>query len=274
MKSVAKASGIEINPKFVGAFFTERTDDKLRVFCFFTNGGISKFDLAVEENLENLQGFHSKLNMDETCSSVILDEVVQGRVYVRAEERCWLYTLLAAPGNVLPSFDGDISSLPWDYCWRSQAADVLEYGKPGDSAHCFAIRTQIAETDAARLVKDSKAFTNLVSVPKKKSVAGLYLVRSAGLVLLGTIIGLAAFYTFKQKASGSPPPVLASKATPASGEDAYYLLCNHQISGPYPVSVLASMNSGGLLNAETMCRTEQSSEWVSLAALWPSQVQK
>jgi len=272
MKNLNKASGIEINPKFVGAFFTEQIENRLRVFCFFTNGGTSQFELAADENLDNLQSFQSKLNMDETCSSVILDEVVQGRIYVRTEDACWLYTLLSTPGDVLPQINGDICDLPWRHCWRSLAADVLEYGQPGDPVHCFAIRTQISEGDASRLVKDAKAFINPLSLKKKTSHGLAFLTIGLATVLLGSLIAGTAFYTSKQKADGSFNPTVAPMATAEPTTCTYYLLYKHKIAGPYPVKIIASMNAGGLLAPETMCRPEKSTEWASLATLFPPQL--
>ncbi len=271
MKEIKKTCGIEINPKFVAACFTEQIENKLRVFCFFANGGTSQFELSAEENLRHLQSFYSKLNTDDTCSSVILDEVVQGRVYVRSGKNCLIYTLLSTPGNGLPSFDGDIGDLPWTYCWRSQAVDVLEYGKPGDPGHCFAIRTQISENDAQRLVKESKAFTNPLSVRKRKPHRRLYLAVGVVLVLLGMLIGLTIFYNFKPKAS-NPIPAVEVIVEPRA--DTYYLLCNHQITGPYPVGIVSSLQAGGLLNPETMCRSDKSTEWVGLTTLFPAQSAK
>jgi len=272
MKAQARAAGIEINPKFVGAFFTEQIENKLRVFCYFTNGGTSQFELAADENLDNLHSFHSKLNMDETCSSVIHDEVVQGRVYVHAGEICWLYTLLSTPGEVLPQINGDICDLPWRYCWRSLAADVLEYGKPGDSVHCFAIRTQISENDASRLVKDAKAFINPLPLKKKASHALAFVSIGTALVLLVTLIAGTAFYTSKQRANGSFNSRVVSVETAEPATGTYYLLYKHKIAGPYPVKIIASMNSGGLLAPETMCRPEKSTEWANLATLLPPQL--
>lgn len=272
MKSLKNVIGIEINPKFVGALFTERIEDTIRVFCFYTNGDTSQFDMSANDNLDNLQSFHLKLNMDETCSSVIVDEVVHGRVYVRSEGCYWLYTLLSTPGNGLPPFNADICNLPWRYFWRSQAADVLEYGKPGDPVHCFAIRTQISEIDATRLVKGSKAFTNPVSKPKKQPHRWLYLsIGVVALICLVTLVALKVLYPSKPSADKSAS---SSVTTVQAKAASYYLLYNRQISGPYLGKSIETMNAGGLLNAGTMCRPESATEWVSLASLFPPQLPK
>jgi hypothetical protein len=217
--------------------------------------------------------------MDETCQSVILDEVVQGRVFVSSEENHWLYTLLSAQGNVLPPLNADICHLPWQVCWQSQEADILEYGKEGEPVHCFAIRTIISENDAGRLLKDSKAFTNPVSVQKKEPHRWIYLNIGLVIVCLGILIGLTVYYTFKQPSPQrifKPSVTAAAKVEPKNTVTAasYYLLYKHQISGPYPVKIIADLNAGGLLSAETMCRPENSVEWSSLSTLLSSQPAK
>lgn len=264
MSQIKKVMGLEVNPKFVGALFTERLEKTLRVFCFYTNGNTSQFDVPAEENADNMHHFFSNLKMDATCSSVIIDEVVQGRIYVHSEPDHWLYTLLSTPGNGLPPFNADICNLPWKTCWRSQEAEVLELGKPGNTMHCFAIRTQISENDAHRLVKSSQAFTNPVSIPPKQPYRWLYLNLALVLVCLGLLIAWTTFYTFK---GSTPKPDGGAVAMPVAAErnTSYFLLQNRQISGPYPVKSIASMAAGGLLNSNTMCRAENSTEWINLA---------
>ncbi len=210
--------------------------------------------------------------MDATCSSVIIDEVVQGRVYANSGANYFLFTLLSAPGNVLPPFNADIFSRPWQLCWRSQEADILELGKQGDSVHCFAIRTQISENDAWRMVKGSKAFANPVSIPKKQPGRWIYVNVGIVLVSLGILIALTLFYTFKgndPKASDLSP---ASPAIKGAASINYYLLYHRQISGPYTGKTIADMSAGGLLNATTMCRAENSTEWISLAKIVPAPI--
>lgn len=136
MSQVKKIMGLEVNPKLVGALFTERLEKTLRVFCFYTNGNTSQFDVPAEENVDNMHHFFSKLKMDATCSSVIVDEVVQGRIYVNTEQDYWLYTLLSTPGNGLPPFNADLCNLPWKTCWRSQEAEILELGKSTTWCYC------------------------------------------------------------------------------------------------------------------------------------------
>lgn len=265
--------GFEINPKFVGAMLTEQVDRLLRVFCFYLNGEIASFDLPAEENQDNLRHFFTRLNMEETCSSLIIDEVVQGRFYVRApgeEEQYWLYTLLSSPGNIMTVDSAQICRLPWRVCWRSQEAEVLECGKPGDTLHCFAIRTTVTQGDADRLLKQSKAFRNPIVLPGKRSHKKIYLGVGVGLACLVLPMALTFFCLNKSVANVPPPPALAlaAKAPPAPpAVGNYYLLSDHQISGPFPVKTIAAMQAAGQIKNGTLCRAENASEWGDLADL-------
>jgi len=60
-----------------------------------------------------------------------------------------------------------------------------------------------------------------------------------------------------------------SPVTTANPSLGYYLLQNRQISGPYSVKTITDLNTGGLLNATTMCRAENSTEWISLNKVIP-----
>lgn len=57
MNKLQNIIGLEINPKYVGALFTERVEKTLRIFCFYTHGGTSQFDVPAEDNLDNLHHF-------------------------------------------------------------------------------------------------------------------------------------------------------------------------------------------------------------------------
>ena len=54
--------------------------------------------------------------------------------------------MLAAPGNVLPAYDANLCNLPWNVCWQSPEAEILEqllngelHALPVEIHHC---RTQ------------------------------------------------------------------------------------------------------------------------------------
>lgn len=274
MDHIANVTGIEINPKFVGALFTERVEETLRVFCFYINGGTSQFEVPAEANRDNLHHFFSKLNMDATCSSVVIDEVVQGRIHARSGAKHWLFTLLSAPGNVLPPFDADIFSLSWHLRWQSQETDILEFGKPGDFVHCLAIRTLISENSAARLLKESRAFTNPVSVRKKSFSRRFVLSGIAGALFLGITAVLAGSLIATQMQK-TPTPVSTPVARPANtavkqpAAEKYYLLNSRQITGPYTPAGIADMKACGLLSPETLCRPENATEWTRLDTVFP-----
>lgn len=267
----SQAIGIEINPKLVGVLFTEETGGTLRVFCYYMNAEISQFDAPAEENQDNLRALFASLSLEETCTSLILDEVVQGRIYIQNDNQHWLYTLLKSPSDTLPPLNADLGELPWQIIWRSQEAEVLQYGQLGDPEHCFALRSHVSENDAARLIKSSKAFTNPVSIPRIKTYQRPYLKIAGALLAVGVLVSAAMFFAIKL----NPPPgaqtypvvQTAPAVLPTAG---CLLLYKHQISGPYPAKVIADMNAKGLLNPETLYRAENSLDWIKLTELAPS----
>lgn len=266
--------GFEINPKFVGALFTERGDDYLRVFCFYLNGEVANFELPALDNMDSLRHFFSALKMEETCSSMIVDQVIQSRFYVRSHDKFWLYTVLSSPGNVITTNNSDICNLPWRVCWRSQEAEILQYGGSSRSLPCYAIRTVISEGDATRLVKESKAFTSPVIVRKKRSSRRLVLGGIAAALFLGISAVVAGSLITNQKHE-APPPVPAPVAQPARPvakqpvAEKYYLLNDRQITGPYTPAGIADMKACGLLKPGTLCRPENAIEWTSLDTVFP-----
>jgi hypothetical protein len=265
--------GIEINPKFVGALFTEQVDGVIRVFCFYINGEIAHFEMSAKDNTDNLRHFFSRMNMEQTCSSVVIDDVVQGRFHVRSGENHWLYTLLSSPGNVLPLQINDICNHSWKVCWRSQEAEILEFGKAGEAVHCYAIRTTVSEQDTNRLVKESKAFCNPTFIRQKRTHSRLYLNLGLGLACLGTTLGLILFCALKSNSMASVQPAVTATASAAvSPPDTgnYYLLSNHQITGPYSVKTIAGLKAAGRLDADAMCRSETSTEWAGLSSILPT----
>jgi hypothetical protein len=266
MAKQSVAIGIEINPKLVGALFTDRVAGTLRVFCFYLNGETSQFDVPDEGNRESLDGLLAMLNTEENCTSLILDEVVQGRVYVKTGEKHWLYTILRWPGQVPPPLNADIADLPWQVVWRSHESEVLRYVQRNGSERCIAVRSLINENDALRLVRAAKAFTAPVSIPRKQPVRLANVYACLVLLLLGATLGTTIFYASRQPktVAATTPPVEQARAASDTGE--FYLLCNHKISGPYPAKIVAELNTGGLLNDETLCRPANSTEWGRVAA--------
>lgn len=263
--------GIEVNPKLVGALFTDKIGDTLRVFCYYTNGETSQFDVPEEDNRESLRSLLATLNTEETCTSLIQDEVVQGRVYVQADKEHWLYTMLRSPGQIPPPLNADIANLPWQVCWRSsQGAEVLRYTQPEGPERCVAIRNHLSENDASRMVRTSKAFTRPMSVSQKQPPRRDNALIGTALLVLGLLMCVTLFFTVKQShvVVSVPAPAVQAKVVPVPS-GGYFLLYNHRISGPYPAKVVADMSASGLFNDETMCRPENSTEWGKLAAAFP-----
>lgn len=268
MSKKPKALGVEINPKLVGVLFTENTLDTLRLFCYYTNAEISQFDVPVEGNTANLQALFAGLNLEASCTSLILDEVVQGRVYIQKDTEFWLYTLLKSPGESMPPLNADIGELPWRVIWKSQEVEVLQYGQLGDSEHCFALRSLTTEADAARLMQNSRAFTLPVSVSRIKSYPGFFL-KVGNLLLLGVIFTgamlLAGKILLHKARENAPPP--ARLVTAGAAPSDCYLLLNHKISGPYPASLVLNMYADGLLSSDALCRSGNSVDWIKPARL-------
>ena len=265
------AMGIEVNPKLVGALFTDKIGDSLRIFCYYANGEISQFDVPEDDNRESLRGLLASLNTDETCTSLIQDEVVQGRVFVQSGKDHWLYTVLRCPGQIPPPLNADIADLPWQVCWRSFEAEVLRYSQPDGPERCMAIRTHINENDASRLVRTSKAFIRPVSIPRKQPQRWLHAYVAIALLAVGSVVGGTLYYTFRQShatVTATKPAADAPAKVIADGGE-YYLLYNHKISGPYPAKVIADMSIGGLFSEDTMCRPGNSTEWNRIAAVFP-----
>ena len=257
--------GIEINPKLLGVFFADRIGDTLRMFCFYTNAAISQFDVPAAENMDNLRAIFSKFQMEETCTSIIMEEAVQGRIYLKQGDQHWSYTMLKSPVNTMPPLNANLAELDWTVVWRTQELEVLRFGLPGDAEHCYAIRTQISESDSHRLMKSSNAFTQPVSPGRKKSRRWLYVNLAAAALIVSVAIGAAVIETIKEN-NRAPAPVAASSFTP-SPTSGYYLLSNHQISGPYSLKSITDMKAGGLVGAGTMFRPENTADWSKLEEL-------
>jgi hypothetical protein len=268
MSKHIQALGIDINPKSIGVLFTDNDAETIRCFCYFTNAEVSQFDMPAQENIENLRYLFTTLNMEATCTSFVLDEVVQGRVFSIAGEKRWLYTLLKSPRGTMPPMNTDISNLPWKVIWRSPEVEVLQLGQAGNQEYCFAIRNEINDADASRLMKNSRAFTNPVSVARQDRSRWGYAYIAAALLVVSTIVGGTLYYTFKQNRTAPVPVVASAKANDgmtAPPVAKCFLLYNHRIAGPFPADVVAEMNKAGLLSAETLCRPESSSDWVKLS---------
>lgn len=79
------------------------------------------------------------------------------------------YTLLATPGDVLPSLNVEIYGLPWKTVWASQEAEVLRSSGARKAAHCYAVRSPVNDVEAPALYRSSNVFVNPQSVPESFS---------------------------------------------------------------------------------------------------------
>lgn len=264
MAKVSTAIGIEINPGLIGVLFTEKVEDTARFFCCYRNGETSQFDMPAGENQENLRSLFASLNMEPTCTSLLLDEMVQGRVFIQSGGKHHLYTLLKSAGDTLPPLNADIGSLPWEVIWKSQEVEVLELGCPGMGEYCIAIRNEINELDAGRLMHSSKAFVNPVSIPRKQPRNWMPAFIAFALLASGFIIGAATHSAFGSVPGPAQPTIVAAQPepSPASTTAQCFLLSDHRITGPFPAGVVAQMNAAGVLGTETLCRMENSTDWV------------
>lgn len=266
MNSRSQTIGIEINPTQIGALFTSTDVDQIRLFCYYTNGTVSQFDMPAEENMENLRQLFDTLKMEPTCTSLILPEAVQGRVFINKNGQDWLYTILKSPGQVAPPLNSDIANQDWQRAWKGPDAEILYHTNPNGAGRSYAIRSEISSNDAARLMQSSRAFSKPVS-PRFKTARNrlnTYLLLSLiGLSLLST--ATACYRTGgRETSSASVPRLFAAPATSGPG---YYLLYAHRISGPFPAKVVTDLVAAGLINNETMCRADGASDWTKVSDL-------
>lgn len=271
----AHTVGIEINPKLLGVLLTEQIGNTLRFFCFYTNGSVSQFNAPADENSESQRELFSALSVEPTCTSVIQEAAVQGRIYIQSDNQRWLYTLLNTAGNQLP-LNADIGNLPWKVIWRSKEMEALQYRLTDGAEPSIALRYKINESENLRQAKKNHLFTNAVSPPRKMPHRWLYLNIGVMLLAVALVVAGTCYYTFKPKtlAARSVSAVNTNGAKAAAqAHDGYYLLYNHRISGPFPAETVADMAAAGLFNPDTMCRAYQSTVWVKLATAFPAQAQ-
>ena len=264
--------GIEINPKLLGVLLTDRVGNTLRIFCFDTNGSSSQFNVPADENGQSQNELFSALNIEPTCTSVIKDAAVQGRIYIQTDDQHWLYTLLNTPGSRLP-LNAAIGDLPWEVIWRSETIEALKYQPESAAEPSFALRYSINKNDDPRLVKNPKFFLNPVSPPTRMPQRRLHVNTGIALLAIALLVAATWYYLLKPRSlSARSVPSANNKVTQAAAEvsGGYFLLYNRQISGPYPAATLARMNAAGLFNPDAMCRAGQSTVWVKLATAFPA----
>lgn len=263
---------IEINASMIGALFTDRSDNQLRIFCFYFNGDTGEFDVPEESNRDSLHSLFAKLDMVDKCTNVILEKVVRGRIYVEREGGLFSYTLLAALGDVHPLLDTNTCNLPWETVWASSEAEVLRVAGVGQAKHCYAIRSPVKEVDVAALYRTSRAFVNPKPVVKKITGVHSNAVRQGVIVaLLVIVVGLSWLmgYSMGNNAPALPATMPELEAASSAVETKVHMIFAQAITGPYTMTELSRMNAAGKLPAEAMFRVVGNSEWKHFVQLSP-----
>jgi hypothetical protein len=272
-QSTYKIHAVEINPSMVGALFTDRNGDQVRLCVYYANGDTVQFEVPEHENRESLQNLFSKLDMASGCTSVILEKVVRGRVYGERDGKLQLYTLLATAGDELPAIQANICDLPWQVVWASTEAEVLRLTDPKRDWDCYAIRSLVSPVDAEKLYRSAHAFVKPLTMPAQKqsfSLAASHLVTAALLLVavgLGWFLGHQSNKDMPVQAAELPvrqsavPVVEAPKASP---DLQVQMLSDRKITGPFTLAEVQSMKSEGKLPADAVFRTQGATEWVSL----------
>lgn len=271
MTKSLKVHALEINAAMIGALFTEQVGDRLRVFCFYLNGDAGQFDVPEEGNRDSLHALFAKLDMVGQCTSVILEKVVRGRIYVERDGVLESYTLLATPGDVLPAFDAEIYNLPWKPVWASQEAEVLKLSGSGNAVHCYAVRNPVNDVDAPSLYRSSCAFVNPMFISEKTVRLREWFRPVAAAAGVVASLGLAVWLGYMMGRGQAPTPVAARELkaearlqVPPVGDTAspnIQMLANRAITGPFSVEELARLKETGKLPPNALFRIAGDTDW-------------
>jgi hypothetical protein len=253
--------GLEINPKLVGAIFTDATEDALRVFCIYVNGDTHEFELPIDDNHESLHALYAQLDMLDKCDSAIVESVVQGRVYAQDDKTCWMYTILATSGSCAPDVRANIHHLPWKRLWTAKGTEVLRLGSRSRRNYCYAVRTEITDEDLRQTLKRARAFLNPVPPPMRRTLPVATLLTLLGVAVLLT--GGATWYHLRKPAivaRAAPPPKPVTPA-PKSPETKFQLLADGKIEGPLSWNTLLERLQAGRVKPESLIRAEGELDW-------------
>lgn len=253
--------GLEINPKLVGAIFTDATEDALRVFCIYVNGDTHEFELPIDDNRESLHALYAQLDMLDKCDSAIVESVVQGRVYAQDDKTCWMYTILATSGSCAPDVRANIHHLPWKRLWTAKGTEVLRLGRRGRGNYCYAVRTEITDEDLRQTLKRARAFLNPVPPPMRRTVPVATLLALLGVALVLT--GGATWYHLRKpdvvaRATPAPKPLAPVPRVP---DAKFQLLRDGKIEGPFSWSTLVEWQKSGHLKSDTLIRAQGGLDW-------------
>lgn len=265
-KRNTKVNALEINADMIGALFTDRVGDRLRVFCFYVNGDTGQFDAPLAENCDSLHSLFAKLDMVGQCTSVVLEKVVRGRIYVENNGALHSYTLLATPGVALPSLNAEIHNLPWKTIWASQEADILRLNGGGGATHCYAIRSPVNDVEAPALYRSSNAFLEPQSATEKGGGVYQWGRQAAVVAVMAAVFCLGWWLGHSENGTGAQRvaarEITKTKIT-ANAQSQAQMLANRAITGPYTMAELGQMNQDGKIPADAMFRVVGSTEWVS-----------
>jgi hypothetical protein len=275
--SAHKIHAIEINPNMVGALFTDRVGERMRLCVYYVNGDTVQFDVPEHENRNSLQNLFTQLDMASGCTSVILEKVVRGRVYGERTGNLHLYTMLATEGAELPPIQANICDLPWKVVWASTEAEVLRLTDPKHDWDCYAIRSSVSPVDAEKLYRSANAFVSphtVVAKTQSFKMAASHLVTAALLVIavgLGWVLGYQSNKGITVVATELPAPqsaVVAAAERPVAPSDLpVQMLSERSITGPFPLAEIKVMQAEGKLPADAVFRPAGGTEWVSLGEL-------
>ncbi|HEX5220390.1 MAG TPA: hypothetical protein VFZ59_12540 [Verrucomicrobiae bacterium] len=254
--------GVEINPKMVGAIFTEVVGESLRVFCLYVNGDRFECVVPAEENQQNIATIFAQLDMPENCASLIAERVVQGRLYSQDHKGAWMYTLLATDGSHSPGLSSRMDRLPWKTVWRTQTTEVLLLKDFWSRNYCYAVRAELTGEDLKNSLAKYRPLVHPLLPPTKRT---LPLVTLAILFLaVGLLAGGAAWFRSRGEA---PLPVRASAAEkPLSGTEVapatkYCLLLDREIQGPFEMPAILKMRASGMVTSDTLIRLDGALDW-------------
>lgn len=260
--------GIELNPKLIGALFTDQVDDTVRLFCYFNNGETAQFEIPAAQNRENLMSFYATLKIDETCTCMIVPDVVMGRMYARHNDRHYLYTVFKSKAGTACALDTNIISAGWPVIWQMPGIEILQAASSGRKPSSIAIRTQVGETDATRMMSESRVFTQPTTKihRPRRSLVPVYF--TIAFLVLGAFAGGAIYYNFwANRKPVDPEPVFSQAAPVEPGEQNIFLLFDHRISGPYSAESIYQLTSAGMLPTQALWRPENGNEWKKLPEL-------
>lgn len=261
--------GMEINTKLLGALFTDTIGDRLSVFCLYLNGEALQFDLPTEGNIASVDELFRQFDLFRKGNSVVVEHIVQSRIYVEETKGIWMYELLATEGSRCPSLDQNLHGLPWKCVWSGRGTEILklEHGR-GD--YCFAVRSPIIAEQLRHTLHETKALLNpkMQSKPKRLSSFTVASVVVGAVLIVGIVTG----YRWIRNGEGVTPTVVSARSVvstavaPAAPTN-YFLLANREQSGPFPLEKILEREKTGQLPADALIRAEQSADWQTLDLL-------